>query len=453
MKVLRAGFFDSSLPNSAFRLYPSSFPRVPLAVPYWNGETCRAILRSLFSGTVIEGPDVQRLQSSVMATLGVENADLCGSGSLALEIALRACGVGHGDEVIIPTFCCTAVVAPILAVGAVPVLADVGAELNITAETANAALTKKTKAIIVPHLFGNPAEIGAIVDLARDKHIRVIDDAAQALGATIDPSTRAPALAGGSCSGFRPTGVLEGATALPVGLHGHPVGSFGDVGILSFGSEKVCFGLGGGVVVYRNNELFNGAVALDLAPAQVFTSLRTLLSTVFSRRWRRWTLPLLSRVMNPSGPDAPSAPYRAESMANLNAAVAVSLMRTLRENIAARRARGDADRELLGTEEGLTLIPHRVGSACLTQVVRLLPKRRSEDLAAHVVEVLNGAGYEVQGSYVPIHLLPRYRQWLRAPLAHAEQVWSDLIELPCEPSVSVAHLERITDIVKRVLKC
>jgi dTDP-4-amino-4,6-dideoxygalactose transaminase len=453
MKVLRAGFFDSSLPNSAFRLYPSSFPRVPLAVPYWNGETCRAILRSLFSGTVIEGPDVQRLQSSVMATLGVENADLCGSGSLALEIALRACGVGHGDEVIIPTFCCTAVVAPILAVGAVPVLADVGAELNITAETANAALTKKTKAIIVPHLFGNPAEIGAIVDLARDKHIRVIDDAAQALGATIDPSTRAPALAGGSCSGFRPTGVLEGATALPVGLHGHPVGSFGDVGILSFGSEKVCFGLGGGVVVYRNNELFNGAVALDLAPAQVFTSLRTLLSTVFSRRWRRWTLPLLSRVMNPSGPDAPSAPYRAESMANLNAAVAVSLMRTLRENIAARRARVDAYRELLGTEEGLTLIPHRVGSACLTQVVRLLPKRRSEDLAAHVVEVLNGAGYEVQGSYVPIHLLPRYRQWLRGLLSHAEQVWSDLIELPCEPSVSVAHLERITDIVKRVLKC
>ena len=219
LKVFRAGFFDSSSPNPAFRLYPSSFPQVPLAVPYWNGETYRAILRSLFSGTVVEGPDVQRLQSSVMATLGVENADLCGSGSLALEIALRACGVGRGDEVIIPTFCCTAVVAPVLAVGAVPVLADVGAELNITAETANAALTKKTKAIIVPHLFGNPAEIGAIVDLTRDENIRVIDDAAQALGATIDPSTRAPALAGGSCSGFRPTGVLEGATGLPVGLH------------------------------------------------------------------------------------------------------------------------------------------------------------------------------------------------------------------------------------------
>jgi perosamine synthetase len=419
LKVFRAGFFDSSSPNPAFRLYPSSFPQVPLAVPYWNGETYRAILRSLFSGTVVEGPDVQRLQSSVMATLGVENADLCGSGSLALEIALRACGVGRGDEVIIPTFCCTAVVAPVLAVGAVPVLADVGVELNITAETVNAALTKETKAIIVPHLFGNPAEIGAIVDLTRDENIRVIDDAAQALGATIE---------------------------------GRPVGSFGDAGILSFGSEKVCFGLGGGVVVYRNKEIPNGAVARDLAPAQVFTSLRTLLSTLFSRRWRSWTLPVLSRVMNPSGPEAPPAPYRIESMANLNAAVAVSLMRTLRENIAARRARVDAYRELLGTEERLTLIPHRPGSACLSQVVRLLPRRRDEDSAAEIIQALGRAGFEVQGSYVPIHLLPRYRQWFRGLLSYAEQVWSDLIELPCEPSVSFAQVDRMAAIVKQVLK-
>ena len=387
-------------------------------MPYWNGETYRAILHSLFSGTVVEGPDVQRLQNLIIETVGLENAVLCGSGSLALEIALRACGVGRGDEVIIPTFCCTAVVSPGLAVGAVPVFADVGADLNITAETANAVLTKKTRAIIVPHLFGNPADIGAIVDFARDKHIRVIDDAAQALGATVE---------------------------------GWPVGSFGDVGILSFGSEKVCFGLGGGVVVYRNNELFNGAVARDLAPAQGFSSLRTLLSTIISRRWRRWTLPVLSHVITSAGPEAPPAPYRAESVANLNAAVAVSLMRTLRENITARRARVDAYRKLLGTEEGLILIPHRVGSACLTQVVRLLPSRRDEDSASEIIQALGCAGFEVQGSYVPIHLLTRYRQWLRGPLAHAEQVWSDLIELPCEPSVSFAQVDRIAAIVKRVL--
>jgi hypothetical protein len=77
----------------------------------------------------------------------------------------------------------------------------VGAELNITAATVEPALSKKTRAIIVPHLFGNPADIGSITDLVKGRNIHVIDDAAQALGAAID---------------------------------GRPVGSLGDVGIISF---------------------------------------------------------------------------------------------------------------------------------------------------------------------------------------------------------------------------
>jgi len=415
MKVLRAGFFDSSWSNSAFRLNPSSFPRVPLAVPYWSGATYRSIIRALLSVSVIAGPDLNRLQSWVSEMLGVEDAVLCGSGSLALEIALRACGVGRGDEVVIPAFCCTAEVPPVLAVGAVPVLADVGAELNMTAETVDAALTKKTKAVIVPHLFGNPADIGAIVDLVRGRNIRVIDDAAQALGATIE---------------------------------GQPVGGFGDVGILSFGSEKICSGLGGGVVVSRDKEILKRGVNTDLPRARLISMLRNLMSTLVCRRWRRWTLPLLSRVMSSAGPNAPPAAYRIESMANLNAAVAVSLMRTLRENIAARRARVDAYRELLGTEKGLALIPHRRGSACLTQVVRVVPKRRGEDSASEIVQALCRAGYEVQGSYVPIHTLSGYQQFVRRSLTHTERVWAELIELPCEPDVSFENVERIAAIVK-----
>ena len=414
MKVLRAGFFDSSWSNSAFRLNSSSFPRVPLAVPYWSGATYRSIIRALLSVGVIAGPDLNRLQSWVSEMLGVEDAVLCGSGSLALEIALRACGVGRGDEVVIPAFCCTAEVPPVLAVGAVPVLADVGAELNMTAETVDAALTKKTKAVIVPHLFGNPADIGAIVDLVRGGNIRVIDDAAQALGATIE---------------------------------GQPVGGFGDVGILSFGSEKICSGLGGGVAVSRYKKILNGGVRIDLPAARWFPSLRALWVTLFCRRWRRWTLLLLSR-MSASGPDAPPIPYRRETMANINAAVAVSLMQTLRDNIAARRERVAAYRGLLGTEERLTLIAHQRGSACLTQVVRVLPKRRGKDSAAEIVQALCRAGYEVQGSYVPIHTLSGYQQFVRRSLTHTERVWAELIELPCEPDVSFENVERIAAIVK-----
>jgi dTDP-4-amino-4,6-dideoxygalactose transaminase len=388
--------------------------RVPLALPYWTGATYDAILRSIISGSVVYGPELHKLESVVSQELGVENAVLCGSGSMALEIALRALGVRAGDEVVIPTFCCTAIVPPVLAVGANPVLADAGEELNLTAGTVEAALTERTKAIIVPHLFGNPADIQAIIDLTRVKNIRVIDDAAQALGATID---------------------------------GRPAGSLGDAGILSFGNEKICSGLGGGVLVSNQIGMFGRVAGIKLSPPEFSPTLKNFFSTLIFRRWRRWTFPI---ARTKTSPDKPPIPYRRERMSNLNAAVASSLMRTLGENIAARRARVGVYQELLGKEERVELIPHRIGSACLTQVVRILPKRRGDDPAARVIAALGSAGYEVQGSYVPIHLLFPYEKFLRMSLPHAERVWADLIELPCEPDMSLDDVERIAAVVKQV---
>src|SRR6266550_5275528 len=188
MKGEVAAEFSLAAPPTglSFILSPLSFPRVPLAVPYWSNATYRGIFRAIASGRVIDGEALERLRSLISQKLKVEDVLLCGSGSLALELALRACGVLRGNEVVIPTFCCSAVVPPILAVGATPVLADIEDELNLTVKTVDAALTRKTKAIIVPHLFGNPADITPIVELAQSKNIRVIDDAAQAFGAAID---------------------------------------------------------------------------------------------------------------------------------------------------------------------------------------------------------------------------------------------------------------------------
>jgi dTDP-4-amino-4,6-dideoxygalactose transaminase len=232
------------------------------------------------------------------------------------------------------------------------------------------------------------------------------------------------------------------------------VGSFCDAGVLSFANEKVCSGLGGGVVISRQQEILDRCLKVELEqPVSSITS-RGFLSTLIRRRWRRWTLPLqkmLSRTETHS-PDSPPAAYRKQSMANLNAAVASNLMGTLHENIAARRARVHAYQELLGAEERLALISHRAGSACLSQVVRILPSRRGADLAARLIDVLANAGYEVQGSYVPIHLLPYCERWARNSLPHAERVWPDLIELPCEPSMSFDHVERIASIVREVVR-
>jgi dTDP-4-amino-4,6-dideoxygalactose transaminase len=400
-------------------LKSSCFPGVPLAVPYWNRETYQSILHCLISGRVVDGPQLGILRSQIVETVGVAAALLCGSGSLALEIALGACGIRDGDEVVLPAFCCTAVVPPIVAVGATPVLADCGDDLNVTAASVEAALTRKTKAVIVPHLFGNPAEIDAIVELVRGRNIRVIDDAAQALGAMID---------------------------------GQPVGSFGDAGILSFGAEKVCFGLGGGAFVSRQKDFVACAHASNFVRPKFTPTLAKCVSTLFWRRWRNWTLPIEQIIgWTKDAPDQPPTPYRKEWMANLNAAVASSLMHNLDKNIAARRERVRIYREMLCGEPRLELIQHQPGSACLTQVIRILAKRRGEDAASNLIARLGAAGYEVQGSYVPIHLLRHYQQLDREPLPHAERVWADLIELPCEPEVSFAHVGRIADIVNRVL--
>jgi dTDP-4-amino-4,6-dideoxygalactose transaminase len=400
-------------------LSPSFFPRVPLAMPYWNRATYAAIVRSIFSGSVVDGAALDDLRSLINVSLKVENVLLCASGSLALELALRACGVQRGDEVVIPTFCCSAVVPPILAVGAVPVLADIGEDLNLTVDTVAAAITQKTKAVIVPHLFGNPADIGAIAELAQKKNIRVIDDAAQALGATVD---------------------------------GRPVGSFGDAGIVSFGKEKICAGIGGGVLLANRAALIDES-ARDLAPSPRPTVWSQLAATQLHLRWRRWTLPL--KAMLPRGrrdaPDSPPAPYGRTAMANLQAAVALSLVATLAENIAARRARVRAYQEFLGRDERLVLIPHRFGSACLSHVVRILPKRGGQDIASGVVDALAAEGYEVQGSYVPIHLLGNFPECVWDCLPYSERVWPDLVELPCEPSVRLDDVERIAAIVKRVV--
>jgi dTDP-4-amino-4,6-dideoxygalactose transaminase len=399
------------------------FPRpyhVPLASPFWSGATFQAIIRCLLSGQAIVGPDLAELKSRITDELGVQDAILCGSGSLALELALRSCDVNSEDEVVVPTFCCTSIISPILAIGACPVLADVGDDLNLTARTVEPALSKRTRAIIVPHLFGNPAEINFIIDLTRGRDIRIVDDAAQALGASLD---------------------------------GRKLCTFGAAGVLSFGNEKVCSGLGGGVFVSRQRKVLEHGDEFQLPAADFFIALRTLSSKLIWHRWRRWSVPLREALSDSPATDPQSLPprYRKEAMSNLNAAVASSLMKTLQDNLAARRARVRVYQGLLGNEP-LILVPHRAGSACLTQVIRVLPRSIGHDPASDLIASLRGAGFEVQGSYIPIHLLAPYQQLAVRSFPRAEKIWTNLIELPCEPDVSLENVERIASIVKQMIR-
>ena len=106
-----------------------------------------------------------------------------GSGTAGLHLALLALGIGAGDEVIVPSSTFIAVANAVRYVGAHPVFADIDAEtLNLDSGSVEAAVTPRTRALIVVHTFGRPADIAALLDLARRHNLRVIEDACEAIG-------------------------------------------------------------------------------------------------------------------------------------------------------------------------------------------------------------------------------------------------------------------------------
>jgi perosamine synthetase len=134
-------------------------------------------------GWVAPGPEVTAFEHELAARLGAEAVAAVSSGSAALELALRALGVGAGDEVVIPTYVCDALHHAVRRAGATPVLADADpATLSLSIDDAKARLTPRTRCLIVPHAFG------LAVDLApfRALGLPVIEDCAQTLGARVD---------------------------------------------------------------------------------------------------------------------------------------------------------------------------------------------------------------------------------------------------------------------------
>ncbi|MGB8982022.1 MAG: DegT/DnrJ/EryC1/StrS family aminotransferase [Anaerolineales bacterium] len=201
-------------------------PLVDLTAQYHSiqDEIDTAVHATLESGHFILGPAVSKFEESIAACLGVEHAIGLASGTDALVLALRALNVGAGDEVIVPAYTFFATAGTVLSVGATPVFVDIDPvtyEMDVT--QLEARLTPQTKAIIPVHLYGHPADMGPIMDLARARGLKVIEDNAQAFGAT---------------------------------YRGQKTGSIGDIGCLSFFPTKNLGAYGdGGMVVTRDPAL------------------------------------------------------------------------------------------------------------------------------------------------------------------------------------------------------
>jgi len=208
---------------------------IPHSRPFLDDEDYRGVLDVLKSGQLVQGERVAAFEEAFCRELDQSGAVAVSSdkvavrsrgvavssGTAALHLALLTLGVGTGDEVIIPSYVCTALWHAVRYTGATPVLADIeGDAFNLSARDVLPRLTKNTKAIIVPHMFGQSADIDELLKL----DIPIIEDCAQSLGSH---------------------------------YQGQPTGTFGVAAIFSFYATKVIAAGEGGMVVSRDGHLID----------------------------------------------------------------------------------------------------------------------------------------------------------------------------------------------------
>lgn len=187
-----------------------------------QSELTEALLKVVASNSYIMGPEVRAFEAEIAAFLGCRHAISCGNGTDALVLSLKALGIGAGDEVITSPFTFFATAEAVSAVGATPVFVDVDPiTFNIDAAQIESKITVRTKAILPVHVFGQPADMDALLALARRYRLHVVEDGCQAIGAS---------------------------------YKGSMAGTMGDIGCFSFFPTKNLGALGDGGLIVTNDD-------------------------------------------------------------------------------------------------------------------------------------------------------------------------------------------------------
>jgi len=196
---------------------------IRLSIPSINNQEERAVRKVLKSGFLVQGKTVAAFEKKIANYLGVKHAIAVNSGTSALHLSLIAAGVGPKDEVILPDFTFPATANVVELVGAKPVVVDIDPfTFNIEPHLIEKAITKRTKAIMPVHLFGQSADMGPILKLARKYGLKIIEDAACVLGAE---------------------------------YRRQKCGTLGELGCFSFHPRKIITTGEGGIVVTKNGVL------------------------------------------------------------------------------------------------------------------------------------------------------------------------------------------------------
>jgi len=364
--------------------------RFTLADPELGPDAARYLLECVEEGMISsQGRFVRQFETEFAAVCGVEHAVAVANGTCALHLALVALGIGPGDEVLVPSLTFISTANAVVHAGAVPVFADVDPEtLCVTPATLAPRLTSRTRALLPVHLLGQPCDMPALLDFARSRDLRVVEDAAEAHGAQFS---------------------------------GRPVGSFGDIACFSFYANKIITTGEGGLCVTRD--------------ASLAARMRLLRSHGMNPERRYWH-------------DEIGFNYR---MTNLQAALGVAQMPHLLAWVARRRQIARRYRELLAAQATDLFFldePPATRSACWMSAFFLRDAAQRDPLLA----ALSEAGVESRPLFSPIHLMPPYLQSPALYLPVTEAMSARGVLLPSHTKLTDTHLAEIASLVAAALE-
>jgi perosamine synthetase len=369
-------------------------PKIPLSSPDVTEAEIEAVVATLRSPQLSLGPRLTEFEASFTQLTGIEHAIAVSSGTAGLHLAMLALGIGAGDEVIVPSFTFIAAANAIRYVGATPVFVDIDrATLNLSPSAVERSINQRTRAILAVHTFGVPADMSGLVLLAERHNLSLIEDACEALGASIGSQ---------------------------------PVGSFGDVAVFAFYPNKQITTGEGGMIVTRDGRL-----------AAHMRSLRNQGRTP-SDSWLQHT--------------EIGYNYRLSEIA---CTLGIGQMRRIDSILARREEIARFYRQHLCTEPGLTLpideIPG-IRISWFVYVIRLADAFTQQN-REQVIHDLEQEGIGCARYFAPIHLQAAYADLPVADnLAITESVAARTIALPFFNRINDSQIEAVCNALKRAIR-
>jgi perosamine synthetase len=353
--------------------------RIPYYEPWLGEEELAQVAEVIRANWISEGAKTREFEGRLARLHGTRYALATANCTGALIIAMKALGIGPGDEVIVPSFTFIASVSAIRLAGVTPVLVDVDARtLNIDPDAVEKAITSRTKAIIAVHLYGQAADIERIIAIAERFGLSVIEDAAQALAVT---------------------------------FQGKPVGSFGDVGCLSFFTDKSITLGEGGAILTDSDDLY-----------------KELLMLKNDGRLERGMY-----VHDRVG-------YNLR-ITEMQAAVGLAQMDKLETIVERKRRNVELYRGLLAGVPGIEFTYQDMRSFTVPHRVNILVED-PDSLIDHLER--NGIG--ARRFYYPVHLQPCYN--IAGSFPNAERAYGRGVSLPSAPTLTEEDIRFVSDRVR-----